>query len=115
MRAATELARIDALHCESPTCWVAIAECAHDDSAGHRFLVAVAEWMPVPNVAGRYLVERTSVPGQVQITFRPRPDDRLVIRAHLRVDGAEFWERGIHSRAFRSQRDAAEWLGTAVA
>jgi len=77
---ASQLARIDSLHRMSPTCWVALVECSHDEMLGRKLLIPVSCWMCVPNVAVRYVVklvgapERLASPKRVRLSFRYDPE-----------------------------------------
>lgn len=113
---ASQLTRIDTLHREGPSCWVAIVECADDEMQGRKHLIAVAQWMPVPNVVGRYVVKLlpSPTPSRVRVSYRYYPDEERVTRFDLTINGEEFW-RGVRARAFTSRTDAAAWLRGAEA
>lgn len=109
------LARIDAFHHGNTDCWVALLECSHDESMGRGFLIPVARWVALPNVAGRYLakiVGRSPATGgdRMEISYRCCPDHRKIVRVTVDVGGGEVEERGIQAKAFRSRGEAEIWL-----
>ena len=112
---ASTFARIDALHHGSADCWVALLECSHDESMGRGFLIPVARWVVLPNVAGRYLakiVGSSPATGEdrVEISYRCCPEHSRTVRVTLDVGGKEIGERGIDAKAFRSRAEADAWL-----
>lgn len=112
---ASYFARIDAFHHGNTRCWIALLECAHDESMGRGFVIPVAPWVALPNVAGRYLAKLigpspTTREDRVEVSYRCCPEHKRTVRVVLDVGGGEVEERGIQAKAFRSRGEAEIWL-----
>lgn len=112
---ASQLARIDSLHRTSPTAWVAVAEICHDEMLGRRLLIPVAEWMCVPNVAQRYVVELMASPDRVHLSYRYDPEYPRTCHIDLTIDGWQVDQYGVAARAFTDLGKAEAWLRDVVA